>query len=189
MPSTSTSLLQRLQQPDQEQAWVRFVDLYTPLLWTWARKARLSPEDAADHVQEVFAQLVRKLPDFMYDRHKGAFRSWLRTIFLNKLRDRLRGQQRVMGQANGAVLDGLVDYRIPDDFTDQDHREYLVRRAMELMQAEFETTTWQACWEFVVNELPASDVANKLGITQNAVYIAKLRVLRRLRQELTTFLD
>jgi RNA polymerase sigma-70 factor, ECF subfamily len=189
MLSTSTSLLQRLQQPKHEQAWERFVDLYNPLLLAWARQARLSPEDAADHVQDVFAHLLRKMREFLYDRKKGHFRAWLRTIFVNKLRDRLRRQQLPMSQANGAELASLADSGNLDDFTEEEYRNYLVRRAMELMQGEFETTTWQACWEFVVDEKSASDVAHKLGITTNAVYIAKLRVLRRLRQELTAFLD
>jgi RNA polymerase sigma-70 factor (ECF subfamily) len=189
MLSTSASLLQRLQQPSQEQAWARFVDLYTPLLLAWARKAGLSPEDAADHVQEVFTHLVRKLPEFLYDRQKGSFRGWLRTILVNKLRDRLRRKQCLVGQADDATLAGLIDAATPDQLSEQEHNQYLVRRALELMQAEFETTTWRACWEFVVNDRPAAEVASQLGITENAVYIAKLRVLRRLRQELAEFLD
>ncbi len=190
MLSTSTSLLQRLQQqPSQEQAWARFVDLYTPLLLAWARKAGLSPEDAADHVQEVFAHLVSKLPEFRYDPQKGSFRGWLRTILTNKLRDRLRRQVTVVGQAHDAALDGLIDEAAPEQLSEQEHNQYLVHRALELMRAEFAATTWQACWEFVANDRPAADVARQLGITENAVYLAKLRVLRRLRQELAEFLD
>jgi RNA polymerase sigma-70 factor (ECF subfamily) len=190
MLSTSTSLLQRLQQrPNQEQAWARFVDLYTPLLLAWARKAGLAPHDAADHVQEVFAHLVRKLPEFRYDLRKGSFRGWLRTILVNKLRDRLRRHQTLVGQATDAELAGLIDAAAPEQFTEQGHNQYLVGRALEVMRAEFETTTWQACWEFVAKDRPAAEVARLLGITENAVYIAKLRVLRRLRQELAEFLD
>jgi RNA polymerase sigma-70 factor (ECF subfamily) len=189
MLNTSASLLQRLHKPEQPQAWSRFVDLYAPLLLAWSRKAGLSPEDAADHVQEVFAQLVRKLPEFYYDREKGAFRGWLWTVLVNTLKNRRRRKQAVVGQANEVELAGLVDAAAADKFMDQEHNQYLVHRALELMQAEFETTTWQACWEFVVNDLPAAEVAHKLGITENAVYIAKLRVLRRLRQELAEFLD
>jgi RNA polymerase sigma-70 factor (ECF subfamily) len=189
MLSTSTNLLQRLQQPNQGQAWARFVELYTPLLLAWARKAGLSPEDAADHVQEVFAHLVRKLPEFQYDPQRGSFRGWLRTILTNKLRDRLRRHPMRMGQASDAELAGLIDAATPEQFGEQEHNQYLVRRALELMQAEFEPTTWRACWEFVVNDRPAAEVARQLGITENAVHIAKLRVLRRLRQELAGFLE
>jgi RNA polymerase sigma-70 factor (ECF subfamily) len=190
MLRTSTSLLQRLQQrPNQEQAWARFVDLYTPLLLAWARKAGLSPEDAADHVQEIFAHLVRKLPEFRYDPRKGSFRGWLRTILVNKLRDRLRRQPPVAAPVAGAALAGLSDPAPPDPFTEQEHNQYLVRRALELMQGEFAVATRQAFWEFVVNDRPAGEVARQLGMTENAVYLAKLRVLRRLRQELAEFLE
>jgi RNA polymerase sigma-70 factor (ECF subfamily) len=185
--STSITLLQRLRLSGQESAWQRFVDLYRPLLFAWSSRAGLAPEDAADHVQEVFAHLVRKLPEFQYDRRKGAFRCWLRTVFVNKLRERQRRKQRIAGQARDEELADLVDGA--DPFTEQEYHQYLARRALELMQAEFETATWQACWESVVNDLPASQVAQKLGITENAVYIARHRVLRRLRQELAELLE
>jgi len=190
MLSTSTSLLLRLQQrPNQEQAWARFVELYTPLLLAWACKAGLARQDAEDHVQEVFAHLVRKLPGYRYDPQKGSFRGWLRTVLVNKLRERLRRRQTLVGQASDAELAGLVDAATPEPLTEQEHNQYLVHRALELMRAEFATTTWQACWEFVVNDKPAAEVAGQLGITENAVHIAKLRVLRRLRQELAEFLE
>ena len=76
---TPASLLERLRQPGQDQAWARFVDLYTPLLFYWARRLGCQESEAADLVQEVLLLLVRKLPGFTYDQHKS-FRGWLRTI-------------------------------------------------------------------------------------------------------------
>ena len=73
------SLLQQLRSSDDQRAWRRFVDLYTPLLFYWARCVGLQESDAADLVQEVFTLLVRKLPEFTYDHNKG-FRNWLRTV-------------------------------------------------------------------------------------------------------------
>src|SRR5262245_41800561 len=71
MPPTSASLLQRLRTPGSGPAWDEFVELYSPLLFQWARRAGLKGEDAADLVQEVFVLLVRKLPEFEYDPSKG----------------------------------------------------------------------------------------------------------------------
>src|SRR3954468_8593819 len=105
MTTTPVSLLERLRQPDPQEAWVRFTRLYTPLLYYWARRMRLQPEDAADLVQEVFAQLVVKLPEFTYEPGKR-FRAWLRTVILNKYRDRLRGRGN-REQAHGDA--GLQD--------------------------------------------------------------------------------
>src|SRR5712692_822077 len=93
MNSTSVSLLEQLRNPAESKttgpAWERFVELYTPLLYYWARRLGLRDQDAADLVQDVFLVLVRKLPEFSYDRHKS-FRAWLRTVTLNKWRERQR---------------------------------------------------------------------------------------------------
>jgi RNA polymerase sigma-70 factor (ECF subfamily) len=188
MDTTSASLLERLRQPGQADAWERFVELYTPLLLYWARKCGLQPQDAADLVQDVFATLVQKLPEFTYDRRR-TFRGWLRTIALNKWRDRrrLRGLP-LTGAGEGALAevpgpDGL------DVFWEDEHRRHLARRAVQIMRAEFSATTWKACWECVVEGRPAAAVAAELGISENAVYLARCRVLRRLRRELDGLLD
>jgi RNA polymerase sigma-70 factor (ECF subfamily) len=181
-------LLERLRQPDQPDAWARFVELYTPLLFYWARRAGLQSADASDLVQDVFTILIGKLPEFHYDKQKS-FRSWLRTITLNKWRDRQRQQARARMQEEGPDLDGLVGPENPEEFWEADHRQYLLTRAMDLMRQEFRPATWQACWEHVFCERSAAEVAAELGITENVVYISKLRVLRRLREELQGLID
>lgn len=188
MNTTPVSLLQRLRQPGEEQAWQRFAELYTPLLYYWTRHLGLQPQDAADLVQEVFALLVLKLPEFAYDQHKS-FRNWLRTVTFNKWRDlrRRRGQQPHTGDeavlADLAVPDGI------DSLSEAEYRESLIRRALQIMEADFQPTTWRACWEYVVKERPAAEVAAELGIRVGAVYVAKSRVLSRLRQELEGLLE
>jgi len=89
MATTSSSLLERLRQPEATEAWQRFVHLYTPLLYYWARGTGLPEHDAADLVQDVLVVLVQKLPEFRYDAGQS-FRGWLRTITLNKWRERCR---------------------------------------------------------------------------------------------------
>ncbi|MFT5301053.1 MAG: RNA polymerase sigma-70 factor (ECF subfamily) [Mariniblastus sp.] len=86
MDSTSESLLLRLKSSDDHQAWSRFVRLYTPLLFYWARKMGLQSQDASDLVQDVFTLVFQKLPEFQYDKTKS-FRAWLRTVTINKLRE------------------------------------------------------------------------------------------------------
>ena len=86
---TPASLLERLRRPTDEAAWDRFVRLYTPLIYTWARRAGLQSADAADLVKEVLTTLVRTLPEFTYQKQQS-FRAWLRTVTLNKWRDRCR---------------------------------------------------------------------------------------------------
>jgi RNA polymerase sigma-70 factor (ECF subfamily) len=188
MDTTNFSLLERLKLPVDERAWSRFVDLYTPMIYSWSRQVGLQESDAADLVQEVFAVLVRKMPDFIYDRRKS-FRAWLRTVTLNKWRDHHRRLAARPNQLTGAVLLEVAEPELDDSLCETEYRQQLVARALELMQEEFKPTTWKACWEFVVAGRSAAEVAAQLGISENAVHLAKGRVLRRLRKELAGLLD
>jgi len=181
MNTTPASLLERLRLPHPERDWDRFVELYTPLLLAWTRRLRVAPEDAEDVVQDVFLTLFRKLPGFRYDPRQR-FRGWLWQVLKNKCIDRKR--KRLPASANVAEIDGLADPEGLEALWEAEHRQWLTRRALELMQAEFQPTTWKACWEFLVNGRPAAVVAAQLGITENAVFIAKFRVIRRLKEEL-----
>jgi RNA polymerase sigma-70 factor (ECF subfamily) len=184
--STPLSLLQRLQRSSEAESWGRFVDLYTPVLCAWAARLGLPEHDAADLVQDVFATLVEKLPTFQYDETKS-FRAWLKTLLLN----RWRQWRRKAGKVRPAS-DGFADVWAasgPADLEGVEYRRQLAQRALALMQADFEPATWKACLELVVHERPAAEVAAELGISVNAVYLAKTRVLRRLREELRGMLD
>jgi RNA polymerase sigma-70 factor (ECF subfamily) len=184
---TPISLLERLRDPQQQEAWSRFVQLYTPLLHHWARRQGLEGAAAADLVQEVFLVLVRKLPAFRYDRQKS-FRNWLRTVLINKARDSAR--RAGTSQEGGGTLPSDVASPDPIPALDEaEYRAYLVARALQLMQADFQPATWQACWQLVVESKPAAEVARELDLSLASVYAAKSRVLRRLRQELEGFLE
>lgn len=186
--STSESLLQRLGQAGGDSAWNRFVRLYTPLLFHWSQRLGLNQADAADLVQDVFALLLVKLPEFKYDSCKS-FRSWLHTVMLNKWRSSLRGRVATSG---GAALDEVANSGDPDPavvFEEAEYRRYVLTRAMQIMESQFEETTWRACWEHTIMGRPAVQVAAELGISEGAVYVATHRVLRRLREELRGLLD
>ena len=188
MHTTSFTLLERLRTPTNQEAWGRFVDLYTPLLFHWARRCGLHTEDAADLVQDVFAALLQKLPAFNYDVQKS-FRAWLRTVTVNLWRDR----QRAVATRPFRGDDGQgAQLAVPDHapvIEDEEYRSYLVGRALKLMQADFEPATWRAAWEHAVVGRSAAQVAAELRLTVAAVYCAKFRVLSRLRQELQGLLD
>jgi RNA polymerase sigma-70 factor (ECF subfamily) len=189
MHSTPASLLERLRHQEQDQqAWDRFVELYTPLLFAWTRRLGLQASDAADLVQEVFTVLVQKLPEFAYHPQQS-FRAWLRTVLLNRWRDACRRRAVLPVQQHDTPLPDAVGPDPAGEFAEAEYRRHLVARAVELMQAEFQPVTWKACWEFVVNGRPAAEVAQELGVTVNAVYLAKGRVLRRLRTELEGLFD
>jgi len=187
MNTTSISLLQRLRQPGDHEAWRRFVQLYSPLLYYWARGVRLPAADAADLVQEVLLVVVEQMPQFTYNPDRS-FRGWLRTIALNKWRERCR-RHATAPAVDDEGLDGAASRDMADALADSEYRHWLVRQALEIMQAEFEPTTWKACWESVVSDRPAAEVAAELNVRIEVVYGAKSRVLRRLREELDGLLD
>jgi RNA polymerase sigma-70 factor (ECF subfamily) len=183
MSDSPLTLFNRLRQAPDNQAWTQFVRLYTPLLFGWARNCGESDHDAADLVQEVFVAFLKTLPTLRIDE-PGQLRAWLRTVMLNKLRDRKRREVR----AEKGLQELRPEAELPqgaESFWDTEYYQKLARRALRVMQAEFNPSTWKACWETVVEGRPVANVAQELGITENAVYVAKCRVLRRLRQELS----
>ncbi len=187
MQRTPVSLLDRVRQPGADEAWSQFVELYTPVFYAWTRRLGLSAADAADLVQDVFTLLVEKLPEFVYDRHKS-FRGWLKTLLLNKWRDHRRRLAAGPRAVSADHMDELPDDSI-DSFGEIEYRQVLVARALRLMQTDFQPTTWKACWELTVVGRSADEIARELGISPNAVYVAKSKVVRRLRQELHGLLD
>jgi RNA polymerase sigma-70 factor (ECF subfamily) len=188
MMKTPGSLLERLRQEFDPQAWARFVELYAPLIYACGRRAGLQEHDAADLAQEVFVTLLQVLPTFTYDRHKS-FRRWLQTITLNKWRNLCRKPDRRMVRTGDADLDAVADENNPESFWEAEYQQHLLNRALAIMRTDFHEKTWKACWETVVADRPAAEVAAELGLTVGAVYAAKVRVLERLRRELHGMLE
>jgi RNA polymerase sigma-70 factor (ECF subfamily) len=187
MPSTSASLLECLREPGDQVAWQRFVDLYTPLIVAWGRRVGLQEADVADLTQDVLCVIARTIPKFDYQKDRS-FRGWLRTVTVNKWRERERRAK--LPTEPGASSFDLVGPEDPvDDFWENEYRERIVARALELMRDEFHETTWKAFWGVVVQSRSGIDVATELGITLGAVYAAKSRVLRKLRTELAGLTD
>jgi RNA polymerase sigma-70 factor (ECF subfamily) len=187
MLSTSPSLLERLRQPGDQKAWQRFTELYTPLLYAQACRLERRPEDAADLVQEVFVLLLEKLPSFHYDP-KQSFRAWLRTLLLNKWRDRCRRRQPgAQDPLDSGLADPGVDPAV--QIEEAEYRDYLIQQALRVMQTEFPESTWKACCKYLLEGQPAEQVAAELRLSVGSVYAAKSKVLARLRQELHGLLD
>jgi len=184
MNETPLSLLERLRQKPDEPSWQRLTDLYVPLVRRWLKEQGLPPADADDLTQEIFLVIVRELPAFGHSGRKGAFRTWLRTITVHRLRGYWRSKQTRPDQAFEEELDRLED---PGSelarLWDKEHDEYVARRLLELIEPEFSPATWHAFRRQTVDGLTAAQAAAELGVTANTVLIAKSRVLRRLRQE------
>lgn len=185
MHSTSLSLIQRLADADgQHPDWERFDSLYRPLLVYWAERYLSMQRPVAEELaQDVLVALIDKLPQFSPNMGNG-FRAWLRTVTLNKGRDYLRKQKRQPRHLDSGLAKQLPGEDEIEFLSDQEYNFQLARHALQRMKDEFQEATWKACWLLVVEGVPGEEVASQLGISRNAVYLSKARVLRRLRQEL-----
>jgi RNA polymerase sigma-70 factor (ECF subfamily) len=194
MSDTSASLLERLRQQPDAGAWKRLVDLYTPLLQGWLRRHLVPASDVDDLVQEVMEVLVRELPKFQYDRKRGSFRGWLRTITVNRLRMFWRSSQhRPLATGDSDMARKLDELEDPQSglskLWDREHDRHVARRLLDLIEGEFEAATWRAFQRLALDGVPATQVATELGLSLNAVYLAKFRVLKRLHQEIQGLTD
>jgi RNA polymerase sigma-70 factor, ECF subfamily len=187
MSETSHSLLDQFRSRPDGQAWQRLVGLYAPLLRGWLCRHGLQASDVDDLVQEVLAVLVRELPHFEHNRRPGAFRSWLRTVTAHRLRDfwRRRGYRPEATGGSDFVrkLEELEDPRSGlSRLWDEEHDRHVVRRLLEQIRPEFRPATWEAFAGVMLEGGRPAEVAGRLGMSVNAVLLAKSRVLARLRQ-------
>jgi RNA polymerase sigma-70 factor (ECF subfamily) len=194
MSDTSFSLLHRLRSQPDAESWQRLVDLYTPLIQGWLRRHSVPAADADDLTQEVMSVVVRELPQFNHNQQRGAFRNWLRTITVNRLRVLWRSRQtRPIATGDSDFLKMLDELEDPNSnmsqLWDEQHDRHVAHRLMELVEPHFEPTTWRAFRRVVLDGVKAAVAAAELNISVNAVLLAKSRVLSRLRQEMAGLTD
>jgi RNA polymerase sigma factor (sigma-70 family) len=184
---TSVSLLERLAGAPTDADWRRLLDLYQPLLRAWIARAGGPPADADDLIQEVLLVVFREVGGFEW-RGPGAFRAWMRTILVHRMRDYFRAcRHRPMATGGSDFLRKLDELESPDSalsrLWDREHDEHITASLMQRVQGDFTPVTWQAFRRHVLEREPAVQVARKLDLSLNSVLLAKSRVLKRLRQE------
>lgn len=187
---TALSMLDRVRRDDAE-AWRRMVHLYSPLIFSWCLKAGVGNEDAADLMQEVWSSVSSHIGKFERTSDYGSFRGWLWTITRNKLHDFQRKRAHAAVAVGGSAAQQWmieVPDREPDDSADTSSGG-LMHRALQLIRGDFEPNTWSAFWRTSVEGATAAEVGAELKLSVDAVYQAKSRVLRRLREELRGLVD
>jgi RNA polymerase sigma-70 factor (ECF subfamily) len=183
--STSSSLIERVKALDGD-AWERLVDLYGPLIYYWCRRSNLRAEDAADISQEVFRSVANNIVSYRRDRPSDTFRGWLWTITRNKLRDYLRGKSGRPPATGGSEFQRqLQEVAAEEPLSESSGAvRHLLQRALDQIRGDFSDPTWQAFCMAVLQGRTPPEIAAELGISPNAVRKARVRVLRRLREEL-----
>jgi RNA polymerase sigma-70 factor, ECF subfamily len=191
--ATDMSLLGRAKAGEGE-AWGRLVEMYAPLLYEWCRRIGLQSDDAADVAQDVFATVARKLDSFRRERPGDSFRGWLWSIARSRINDhfrRLKGHAKAQGGTEAQLR--LAEIAEPAGSVSVssavDNGNNLERRAIALVRAGIEERTWQAFWRTAVEGEDVAGVAKSLGISTQAVYDAKYRIRRKVRQELDGLIE
>lgn len=182
-PATRPSLLARLSDRRNDVAWQTFHDAYGPLIYAHCRRHGLQHADAVDVVQDVLVDVARAMPGFRYDRKRGRFRAWLGTLTYRRLcrfwrRRRLRLPHASLDAA--CLAESLEDHRAA---WNDDVDAHVLRQAMREVSGRVEPFTWQAFVRTWLYDEPAAQVARSMGRDAAWVYVAKSRVLRRVRRE------
>ena len=185
--TTRVSLVFRLRDHNDAEAWSQFVDIYGSLIYRYGRHKGLQDADAADLSQDVLREVSRSIVGFDYDPTLGRFRNWLFLITRRTLARRFR-KETTQPRATGDTqfLRNLQD--LPEDETDdlweQQYRQHIFHRASHQIISEFAEKTWLAFWRTAVDGEKPAEVAKQLGLSVGSVYVAKNRILRRLREKI-----
>lgn len=192
-PTTRASLIIGIGDANNDQAWGDFVDLYQPVIYRLARERGLQHSDAEDVTQEMLVKVSKMASSQSFDKTCGSLRGWLGVTLRNLVIQRF-GRKGVIAKAtepvgdpNCSLIGKLQDARPGvEEFIENEAQLEAFRVAEKRVRREFSEATWQAFWQTWIDQKPVHEVAQRLGITSGAVYIARSRVMRRLREEAST---
>lgn len=182
LPITRRSLLMRLRDPADADAWATFLNCYAEPIYRAARRAGLQDADAADLLQDVLRSVAQAIGGLNYDPARGRFRSWLFTLVRNRLRDRAR-RSVLRGSGDSAIQARLEAIPIEEDFAAfrADAERRIFHAACAIVQDEVQPQTWAAFQRTALDGVGTAATAKELGLSIAAVYLARSRVLARLR--------
>ena len=185
-PTTRISLLLRLRDTHDLPAWERFVALYAPLVYGFARRKGLQDADAADIAQDVLTSVAQQMRQWQYSPERGSFRGWLFTITRNRIKNWLASAARrtdaTGGDDNLAAMQSQPETAPESADWDADYARHVYHWAAAIVRQQVSEQTWQAFEITAVEGHSGSDAAKTLGMTIGAVYLARSRVMSRLRE-------
>lgn len=194
MSETSLSLLDQLREPQDTVAWGRLHRIYAPLIRKWLTKYDLQDSDADDVTQDVLLAVSKDVANFNHNGRPGAFRAWLKGILANRLRNFWRSRDRRPAASGGSEMDVRIA-ELDDPASqvtllwNQEHDQHVLRELLAIVEPQFKPATWTAFRKTALEGVKPTVVAEELEISVNAVFIAKSRVLSRLRQEADGLID
>ncbi len=191
--ATRMTLIAKLKDRQDGRAWKEFVEIYMPVVYRFVVRSGVQDADAADVTQDVFRSVARSIDGFQCERSKGSFRGWLMTVTRSRLSDfRARRGREVHGSGDTGVHEHIEQISASTDGEaawEQDYRQSVFRWAADQIRDHFKQSTWSAFWQTCVEGKDTKTVAQSLGISEGAVYIAKCRVTARLKEAIREYED
>jgi RNA polymerase sigma factor (sigma-70 family) len=186
---TRVTLLGRLRAaPDDPAAWSEFVEWYGGKIYAWCRAWGLQEADAQDVTQEVFLNLSVRMHHFRYDP-RGSFRAWLKTLTRHAWQDYLEKQRRLgRGSGSDSVMERLAAVEAQDDLARRLAEAFdqeLLREAAARVRLRVEPRTWDAFHLLAIEGRSGAEVAQRLQMKVATVFVARSKVQRMLREELS----
>jgi RNA polymerase sigma-70 factor (ECF subfamily) len=187
-PETRPSLIVRLTSPRDQTAWGEFLSLYEPLILRLMRRHGLQESDAHDVCQQVLAAVARDVGQWKPDGRQASFRRWLFQVSRNRLLKYLT-KERGEVRGTGGTDAHLEISRLPDGNDsiavqfEREFRQQLLAWGAQQIRGEFQDSTWQAFWRTCVGGQTVAEVATELGTTAGNVYVARSRIIARLREK------
>jgi RNA polymerase sigma-70 factor (ECF subfamily) len=183
---TQPSLLVRIRQPQDTAAWRQFAQTYAPLVYGHLRKRGLQDADAADVTQDVLRSVASRIGQFDYDPARGSFRGWLLSVVQSRLADFRRRGQRHLALVAEAAANAPGEASAADSAEwNLDYERQVFHTAADRVRDDFGESAWRAFWLAAVEGKAAKEIAAELNISQAAVYLAKARVMKRIREEVS----
>lgn len=187
--TTQPSLLLRIRDVQDALAWSQFAEMYAPLIHSFARKYGLQEADAADVTQDVLRHVARAAKSLDYDPQRGTFRGWLYTVVQNQVRKSLGRRRADQVGAGGTEARELLEQQLSPEKDETaewnaDYERRMFAHAAAQVRNDFREATWHAFWLTAVEGKSAKEVAEQLGMTVAAVYLAKGRVMVRLKEQI-----
>ncbi|CAN5163200.1 sigma-70 family RNA polymerase sigma factor [soil metagenome] len=180
--NTRPSLLVRIRKVEDAEAWQTFVSLYAPLVFNYSRRRGVQDADATDLTQEVMKEVMKSIRAFDYQPEKGRFRDWFGTVVRRELGRFWEKQKRTGKPGSAETMAELPAGRVDTAWDEEAHAQIL-RVALARIRPHFEPVTWQAFTCTWLENRPAAETADALGLPIETVYVAKSRVLKRLEEE------
>ena len=182
MASTTRIDLLRDVATGDPNAWDDWVRIYVPLIHRWLRRSGLAAEDIEDVVQGTLIQVHRGMADFEHNGRRGAFRRWLRVVTMNALRQSLRGRD-----GETLVIEPQIIESIADGYAQRERRRTsrslrMIDEWLVELESQFEAKTLAAFRLTFLDDLSIDEAAERLEMSISAVYIARSRILKRLRK-------